>query len=87
MAKIYCHINQCNASVQYFAILHADKYCTISEKPIKLKMRSLLTFIPKNKRRSMMRQILRQKNFVARYMPMVARQNHCVVRQKLLTIR
>ena len=79
MAKIYCHINQCNANVQYFAILHADKYCTISEKPIKLKMRSPLTFIPKNKRRSMMRQILR-KNFVAR-------QNYCVVQQKLLAIR
>ena len=41
MAKIYCHINQCNASVQYFAILHADRYCTISKKPIKLKMRLL----------------------------------------------
>ena len=25
MAKIYCHINQCHASVQYFAILHAVK--------------------------------------------------------------
>ena len=50
-------------------------------------MRSLLTFIPKNKRRSMMRQILGQKIFVARHMPMVARQNHCVVRQKLLAIR
>ena len=25
MAKIYCHINQCDASVQYFAILHAVK--------------------------------------------------------------
>ena len=23
MAKIHCHINECNASVQYFAILHA----------------------------------------------------------------
>ena len=34
MTKIYCSINQCGASVQYFAILHADKYCTISEKPI-----------------------------------------------------
>ena len=63
MAKIYCHINQCNVSVQYFSILHADKYCTITEKPIKLKMRSLLAFIPNNKRRSMMRQILRQKKF------------------------
>ena len=38
MIKIYCHINQCNASVQFFAIMHADKYCTISEKPIKMKM-------------------------------------------------
>ena len=43
-------------------------------------MRSFLTFIPKNERRSMMRQILGQKNFVAR-------QNHCVVRQKLSAIR
>ena len=25
MPKIYCHINQCDASVQYFAILHAVK--------------------------------------------------------------
>ena len=22
MPKIYCHINQCNATVQYFALLH-----------------------------------------------------------------
>ena len=41
MAKIYCHINQCNANVQYFAILHADKFRTISEKPTKLKIRLL----------------------------------------------
>ena len=41
MAEIYCHINQCNASVQYFAILHSGKYCKISEKPTKLKIRSL----------------------------------------------
>ena len=41
MAKIYCHKNQCNASMQYFAILHTDKYCTIQGKPIKLKIRSL----------------------------------------------
>ena len=73
--------------MQYFTILHADKYCAISEKPINLKMRPLLTFIPKNKRRNMMRQILRQKNFVARHMPMVARENHCVVEQKLLALR
>ena len=42
MAKICCHINQCDASVQYFAILHADKYCTLSRKPITLKIHSLL---------------------------------------------
>ena len=41
MAKIYCHINQCDESVQYFAILHADKYCTLSRKPITLKIHSL----------------------------------------------
>ena len=28
MAKIYCHINQCDASVQYFAILHAVRFVT-----------------------------------------------------------
>ena len=28
IAEIYCHVNQCDPSVQYFAILHADKYCT-----------------------------------------------------------
>ena len=38
MAKIYCHINQCNASVQYFEILHANKYCMLAEKPVKLKI-------------------------------------------------
>ena len=36
MAKIYCHINQCDASVQYFVILQGNKYCMIAEKPIKL---------------------------------------------------
>ena len=30
MTKIDWHINECDASVQYFVILHADKYCTIS---------------------------------------------------------
>ena len=34
-----------------------------------------------------MRQILGQKRFVARHMTMVALQNHCVARQKLLAIR
>ena len=41
MAKIYCHINQWDASVQYFAILHDDKYCTLSRKSITLKICSL----------------------------------------------
>ena len=26
----YSHINQCNVSVQYFAVLHANKYCMIA---------------------------------------------------------
>ena len=34
-----------------------------------------------------MRQILRQKTFVARHIPMVALQNHCVVQHKRLAIR
>ena len=41
MAQIYCHINQCDASVPYFAILHADKYCTLSKKSLTLKIHSL----------------------------------------------
>ena len=76
MAKLYCHINQCDASVQYFAILHAHKYCTMSRKPRRLKITYTLTFIRKNKRRSAMRQSLQQKAFVAR-------QNSGAVRQKL----
>ena len=45
-----------------------------------------LTFICKNKRRSIMRPTLRQKTFVAEHMPMVSRQNHFVARQKLSAI-
>ena len=30
IAKIIATFNCCNASVQYFAILHAQKYCTMS---------------------------------------------------------
>ena len=74
MAKIYCHINQCDASVQYFAILHTDKYCTLSRKPITQKNTLTLTFLRKNKCRSTMRQCLRRKTFVAR-------QNHYIVRR------
>ena len=50
MAKLHCHINHCDATVQYFAILHAHKYCTISRKSRRLKIRYTLTFIRKNKR-------------------------------------
>ena len=74
MAKIYCRINQCDASVQCFAILHAVKE-THNTKNI-----LTLTFIRKNKCRSTMRQCLRQKTFVARHMTIVARQNHYIVR-------
>ena len=62
MAKIYCHINQCDANVQYFAILHAVKE-THNTKNI-----LTLTFICKSKCRSTMRQCLRQKTFVVRHM-------------------
>ena len=78
MAKIYCHINQWDASVQYFAILHADKYCTLSRKSVTLKNTLTLVFILKNKRRSTMRHCLQQKTFVERHMTIVARQNHYV---------
>ena len=74
MAKIYCHINQCDASVQYFAILHAVKETHNAKNTF------TLTFMRKNKCRSTMRQCLRQKTFVAR-------QNHYIVRRKILAIR
>ena len=78
---------QCNASVQYFAIMHVDKYCTISENPIKLKIRFFWNFIRKNKRHSMIQQVLQQITFEAQHIVIVARQNRCVARQKLLAIR
>ena len=45
-ANDFCHdkkstLNQCNASVHYFGILHADKYCTVLGKAVKLKIRLL----------------------------------------------
>ena len=66
MAEIYYHVNQCDASVQYFAILHAAKATHNTKNTL------TLTFIPKNKRCSTMRQCLRQKTFVARHMTIVA---------------
>ena len=63
MAKIYCHINQWDASVQYFAILHADKYCTLLRKIIHNTKNTLtLVFILKNKRRSTMRHCFNKKH-------------------------
>ena len=59
MAKIYCHINQCDASLQYFAILHAVKETHNTKNTL------TLTFIRKSKCHSTMRQCLRQKTFVA----------------------
>ena len=44
MAIICCHIINCNASVQYFAILHTHKYCKMSRKP---ENKYTLTFICK----------------------------------------
>ena len=72
MAKIYCHINQWDASVQYFAILHAVKEIHNAKNTL------TLVFILKNKRRSTMRHCLQQQKFVARHMTIVARQNHYV---------
>ena len=68
MAKIYCHINQRNASVQYFAILYTDKYCTISEKPLKLKMRSINLHTLEQTSQYNATDFA-TKNFVARHMP------------------
>ena len=42
---LYCHINPCKARVQYFAILYAHKYCTMSKKPKKTESKYTLTFI------------------------------------------
>ena len=56
MAKIYCHINQWDASVQYFAILHAVKEIRNTKNTL------TLVFILKNKRRSTMRHCLQQKH-------------------------
>ena len=54
MAKIYCHIIQCNATVQYFAILHSVK------ENYKTENKFTFTFKHKNKRCSRMRPNLRQ---------------------------
>ena len=55
MAKIYFHINQCDASLQYCAILHAVRETRNT------KTTFTLIFICKNKRCSTMQQSLRQK--------------------------
>ena len=80
MAKIYCDINQCNASVQYFAILLADKCYTLSRKPLTLNNTPTLTLMRRNKRRSTMRQCFRQK--ICR-----ATKSLCSRRPKILAVR
>ena len=67
MATIYCDINQCDASVQYFSILHAVKETHNTKNTL------TLTFIRKTKPRSTMR----QKLFVARHMTIVATESLC----------
>ena len=52
MAKIYCLINQWDASVQYFGILDAVKEIHNTKNTL------TLVFILKNKRRSTMRHFL-----------------------------
>ena len=61
------------------------RYCTLTKidavkETLNTKNTLALTFIRKNKRRSTMRQCLRQKTFVARHY-------HYVVRRKILAIR
>ena len=87
MAIIYCHINQCDASVQYFAILHVDKILHDFREIYKTENTLTLTFIGKNKRRCTIRQCLRQNTFVAPHMTIVARQSHYIVRRKIFAIR
>ena len=72
MPKIYCHINQWDANVQYFAILHAVKEIRNTKNTL------TLVFILKNERRSTMRHCLQQKTFVVRHMTIVALQNHYI---------
>ena len=56
MAKIYCHINQWDVSVQYFAILYDVKEIHNTKNTL------TLVFILKNKCGSTMRHCLQQKN-------------------------
>ena len=55
MVEICCHMNQCDASVQYFAILHAVRETYDTENTF------TFSFILKNKRHSTMQQSLWQK--------------------------
>ena len=64
MAKIYCHINQRNTSVQYFAILHAGTKAYETEHTF------TRTFIGKHECNSMMQQSLRPLPTVARLIPL-----------------
>ena len=80
MATIYCNLNQCNASVQYFTQYAVNETHNI-------KNTFTLAFICKNRCHSTMRQCLRQESFVARHMKIVAPQGHYVVQRKILAIR
>ena len=77
-AKIYCHINQYDAIVQYFAILLTGKNCMLAVRGKKTETEKTftLTIIRKNRHSSRMRQSLQQKkHLVVQNMPIVAWQN------------
>ena len=60
MPKIYYDTNQCDASVQYFAILHAVR------ETLKTKNAFTLSFTCRSKYCNAMKQSLKQQSFVAR---------------------
>ena len=72
MAKIYCDINQCDASVQYFAILHAVKGIHNTKNKL-----TLTLYVKMSQHHAT---VFAKKTFLAR-------QNHYIVRRKILAIR
>ena len=77
MTKIYCHVNHCNAIVQYFATLHTVwEICNIENT-------STLIFIFKNKCGSTMRQSLRQKRCRATYTNCSTTESLCITTKNL----
>ena len=75
--NFWIHCNHCEASVQYFAILHAPK------ETYKIENRYPLTLIRKNKCRSLLQKCLCQMIVVVRHLLTVAGQDHSPLRQKL----